>query len=210
MGGGSVPGGAEWESVPSPCMSPLNSWTAITEHDGCRVLARLEPDDPAYAHLAEGVQDFESNDTEGGRAATDWLKYHSLANHPWTVTRLVVRAGLVEGFYALCSAEVRLTQRHRKELEEDDENTHRLHPRQGASLIAWVAKHREATVPGELILLHAAWIATKVATLQGNILLTVDSFDESTAEFWQEHYGFRQSRSADEGGLLRLWLPLTL
>src|SRR4051812_9645797 len=129
----------------------------MTDAESWHVWSPTIADDPAYAHLAEGVQDFESKDTEGGRAATDWLKYHSLANHPSTVTRLVVRAGLVEGFYALCSAEVRLTQRHRKELEEDDENTHRLHPRQGASLIAWVAKHREATVPGELILLHAAW-----------------------------------------------------
>jgi hypothetical protein len=96
---------------------------------------------------------------------------------------------------------------------EDRETPPRLHPRQGASLIAWVAKHREATLPGELILLHAAWVATTVAVLQGNLLLTVDSFDESVAEFWQEHDGFRLSQSAEEGRpnrLLRLWLPLSL
>jgi hypothetical protein len=168
-------------------------------------------DDPAYAYLAEGVRDFESKDTEAGLAATDWLKHHALPNHPSTVTRLVVSDGRVAGFYALCSAEVTLTQRHRKELQEE-ENTHRLHPRQGASLIAWVAKHREATFPGELILLHAVWVATTVAALQGNILLTVDSFDESAAERWQERYGFRMSQSPDERGphrLSRLWLPLS-
>jgi hypothetical protein len=185
----------------------------MTDGESWHVWSPKIADDPAYAYLADGVRSFESKDTEGGRAATDWLKYHSLANHPSTVTRLVVRAGRVQGFYALCSAEVKLTQRHRKELQEDEEHTHRLHPRQGASLIAWVAKHRDATVPGELILLHAAWIASQVASLQGNILLTVDSFDESVADFWQDHYGFRLSRSPDDGEsnrLLRLWLPVSL
>ena len=185
----------------------------MTDGESWHVWSPQVADDSAYSYLADGVLEFESKDTDSGRAATDWLKYQALANHPSAVTRLVVRDGRVEGFYALCSAEVKLTQRSRKELREDEENTHRLHPRQGASLIAWVAKHREATIPGELILLHAIWVATTVAGLQGNILLTVDSFDESIAEFWQDRYGFRMSRSADDGGpdrLLRLWLPLTL
>src|SRR5215213_1222195 len=90
--------------------------------------ARRSPTIPRTRTWRRACRTSSRKDTEGGRAATDWLKYHSLANHPSTVTRLVVRAGLVEGFYALCSAEVRLTQRHRKKLEEDDENTHRLHP----------------------------------------------------------------------------------
>ena len=185
----------------------------MTDGESWHVWSPEVADDPAYSYLAEGVREFESKDTDSGRAATDWLKHQALANHPSTVTRLVVRDGRVEGFYALCSAEVTLTQRHRKELRKADEHTHRLHPRQGASLIAWVAKHRDATVSGELILLHAAWIATTVAGLQGNILLTVDPFDESVAEFWQDRYPFRLSQSADDGGpnrLMRLWLPLTL
>jgi hypothetical protein len=81
----------------------------------------------------------------------------------------------------------------------------------GGSLIAWIARHRDATVPGELILLHAIYIATEVAKLQGNIVLAVDPFDEPTSLFWQEHYGFRLSQVADEGPNRpqRLWLPLS-
>lgn len=169
-------------------------------------------EEAAYSDVAAAVQDFVSVDSDSGRAATMWLREESLANHPSTVTWLMVQEARVEGFYALCSAEVRLTERHRKRLSAGD-RAHKLHPKQGASLIAWIAKHRDATVPGELILLHAAYTATEVAKLQGNIALAVDPFDEETSVFWQEEYGFRTSSitaGADAGRPQRLWLPLQL
>jgi choline dehydrogenase-like flavoprotein len=167
-------------------------------------------EEAVFSDIAAAVDAFVSMDTEPGRAATDWLKHESLANHPSTVTWLLVQDGRVEGYHAMCSAEITLTERHRRQLVEAD-RTHRLHPRQGASLIAWIAKHREANIPGELLALHAVWVAMEVAQLQGNIALAVDPFDEDTAEFWQDRYGFRAASGADRGQSnrpLRLWLPL--
>jgi hypothetical protein len=163
--------------------------------------------DAAFADIAAAVEDFESVDTESGRAATEWLKQESLANHPYTLTWLLVEEGRVEAYYAICSAEITLTERQRRQLPVHD-RAHRLHPRQGASLIAWIAKHRDATVGGEFIALHAAYTATEVSKLQGNIALAVDPFDEGTSEFWQSQYGFRPAHVPEFGHRRRLWLPL--
>jgi hypothetical protein len=68
----------------------------------------VEHQDPA---LARQVGAFEPVDTPAGQAAARWLKEKALINHPSTVTRLLLRDERVEGFYAICSAQVRLSQR---------------------------------------------------------------------------------------------------
>lgn len=165
-------------------------------------------DDPEYEKIAGAVEEFESLDTAPGRDATRWLREEALDNHPSTITRLMVLDDRVEGFYAISSAHIRLSQRHRKRALRNH-RAHRLHPEQPASLIPWLAKRWDAKIDALPLILHAAYIASEVAELQGNIALAIDPYDEDVAEIWTKRYGFRaSSQDASEGKSRRLWLPL--
>lgn len=159
----------------------------------------------AYADIAEAVEGFEPVANDAGRAAADWLKYSSLDDYPSTATWLAYHDQRIEGFFAICSAEITLSERQRKERlgRGGRSHKHRLHPQQPASLITWLGKHAKATMAGDAIIRYAAYVATQVAELQGNIALVVDPFDGKTAEFWRKRYGFRSAKP--EG---RLWIPL--
>lgn len=159
----------------------------------------------AYADIAEAVENFEPVDNNAGHAAAAWLKHSSLNDYPSTATWLAYYKQRIEGFFAICSAEITLYERQRKKhlSRRGRSREHRLHPQQPASLITWLGKHAKASLPGDSILSYAAHIATQVAELQGNIALVVDPYDDETAKFWRDRYGFR---SANPGG--RLWIPL--
>ena len=161
----------------------------------------------AYADIARGVAEFESLDYPAGREAAAWLKEEALASHPYTLTYLHALEGRVEGFFAIASSAVTLTQGDRQELESDHEN-HPLKPTQGASLVVWVAKHRDAGTPGDKILSYAASIALEVAQLQGTLAFVVDPFDDETKAMWKDRYGFRPSDTKVGKGQRRLWVPL--
>jgi hypothetical protein len=160
----------------------------------------------AYEDVAEAVARFESLDTDAGHEATRWLREDALRNHPSTVTYVLLSQSRIEGYIALASGSVTLTQRHRRELGPG-ERDYELSPTQGASLIAWLARHREADVSGRHIVLYALSIALKVARLQGTPVVVIDPFDDASANFWAEHYKFRRSRTHG-GNDVRLWIPL--
>lgn len=160
----------------------------------------------AYEDVADAVRRFESLDTAAGRASTAWLLNESLINHPSTVTYVLVSAERVEGYFAAASSSVTLTQSHRRQLTPG-ERDYLLAPTQGAALIAWLARHREAEVRGEEIFLYALSIALKVAGMQGTPVVVVDPYDDASADIWAERYGFRRSRTPG-GSDVRLWLPL--
>lgn len=158
----------------------------------------------AYEDIAEAIENFEPVDTAAGHAAADWLKRASLADYPSTATWVAYHQQRIEGYFAICSAEVTLYDRQRKKhLGQGRHHEHRLHPQQPASLITWLGKHAKATIPGRVILQQAAYISSQVAEWQGNIALVLDPYDDKTAEFWLESYPFL--RSAKPG---RLWMPL--
>ena len=82
-----------------------------------------------------------------------------------------------------------------------------LAPIQPATLVAWLARHRDASVSGGHLLSYAVHIALKVRDLQGSVALVLDPWDEDAARAWMAQYGFRWS--APEGGAQRkLWIPL--
>lgn len=159
----------------------------------------------AYADIAEAVQAFKPVDNDAGHAAAEWLKNSSLDDYPSTATWLAYYNQRIEGFFAICSAEITLSERQRHERlgREGRSDEHQLHPKQPASLITWLGKHADAMMAGDSIIRYAAYIATQVAELQGNISLVVDPFDGETEKFWRERYGFRSAKP--EG---RLWIPL--
>lgn len=161
---------------------------------------RWTPETAAEPDLADAVASFEGVDVPAGRAAAEWLRERALANHGSTVTYLMVVGGRVEAFYAICSASVQMTMRHRKEVGAGP------HPSQPASLIAWLSKARDSDVDGETILLHALGVAQAVLDLQGNKVVVLDPYDEATADLWAERHQFRKTK-ADEG-VTRLWHPL--
>ena len=158
--------------------------------------------------IGAAVEAFQAMDTDAGRDAEHWLKEQALNDHPSTVTWLYLLDGRLEGYYALSSTSVELTQRQRKKLTSW-RRAHPLHPSQPASLIAWIAKHREAQIPGELLVLHATFIAGQVSELQGNIALVLDPYDDDVGEMWRTRYGFNTAAGPDSSdGRKRLWLPL--
>jgi hypothetical protein len=123
-----------------------------------------------------------------------------------TVTRLLLRDERVEGFYAICSAQVRLSQRDRKELTSGHHHT--LHPIQPAALVAWIAKRHDAEISGRKLVAHAVFVASQVAELQGTIALVLDPHDGEVSRVWRERYGFRPAVAEEGKPTRRLWLPL--
>lgn len=169
---------------------------------------RWTPDTAKAPELAAAVQAFEPLGCDAGHEAASWLKQTALQNHGSTVTYLMVADGRVEAFYAICSAQVRLTKRERRDLRDREEEL-LLHPIQPASLLAWIARHRDSSNGlGYQILLHALSTAQAVAELQGNIAFVLDPFDEESAEMWDRSYGFRRSQEELRSGLRRRWMPL--
>lgn len=161
---------------------------------------------PAYADIATKVEEFQSIDKQAGHAATRWLKEDALLNHPSTVTYVLVSDHRVEGYFALASSSVTLSQRHRRKLAPGQQD-YELAPTQGASLIAWLAKHVDAEVPGERIVLYAIGVALDVAGMQGTPVLVADPYDEESAKLWMDRYDFFRSRTPG-GADVRLWIPL--
>jgi hypothetical protein len=161
---------------------------------------------PAYADVADGVDLFESLDTPAGRAATRYLREQSLQDYPSTVTYVYMVGDQVDGYFSLASGSVTLTQRHRKSLRSGQRD-YPVSPTQGASLVAWLARHRDGIVSGRKILVYALSIALQVARRQGTLAVVLDPFDDDTAEMWAGRYGFRRSQTR-AGSDVRLWIPL--
>jgi hypothetical protein len=165
-------------------------------------------DSAAYEDVAQAIAEFESLDTKAGREATRWLREDALLNHPSTVTYVLKSGTRIDGYFAVASGSVTLTQRHRKELAPGQRDF-ALSPTQGASLIAWLARHKDkdGETPGQAIVLYALFVALKAAHVQGTPVAVLDPYDDETAKFWMDRYGFRRSRTP-WGNDVRLWVPL--
>jgi hypothetical protein len=165
----------------------------------------LYAESAAYDDISEAIQAFEPVETPAGHAAAKWLKESALDDYPSTATWLAYLDQRIEGYFALCSGEVPLYGRQRRQFlrRPGRRREHVLHPRQPASLITWLGKHRHAKINGRTILAQATHTAIEVAELQGNIALVLDPYDDQTATFWLDRYDFLHSESPK-----RLWLPL--
>jgi hypothetical protein len=152
--------------------------------------------------IAEAVEAFEGDprfevSTEGAR----WLK-RAAAYERACLTRLLFIGDRLAGFYALASAEVRITRG--KELERLETLGGERVP---ASHIEWLLRSEDFKGIGEKLLLHATLVARDVARAQGNLVLTLDPYDSATARMWRG-FGFEKSATRLEEGLRRMYLPV--
>lgn len=166
---------------------------------------RWTPERAKQSDIARAVHEFQSIDTPAGHAAATWLKERSLAAHGSVVTWLMMLDQQLEGFYAIAGSQVRLTQRHRATIAP---NATAMAPTQPASLILFMARHRDGRVPGRKLMLHATYVALQVAKLQGNIALVFEAYDEETASALLANYPFRRGVRESDREPLRLWMPI--
>ena len=135
------------------------------------------------------------------KEGVDWLKEAAMGERA-CLTRLLFNGGRFAAFYALSSAQVEIT---------SPKNCERLGMlgtgRVPASHMEWVVRSRLFKGVGERILLHASAVARDVAQMQGNLVLTLDPYDDGTASMWKT-YGFMDSNTILGDGLRRMWLPL--
>lgn len=157
-----------------------------------------------YRDLASAVAQFESLETAGGEESARWLREDALLDYPSTITHVLKSGDRIDGFFAISSDSIALTRRDREALPHEHSSPVPT-PIQGASLIAWIARHRDGGTPGRVIMHYAISIALKVADLQGTPVAVVDPFDPETAGNLQERYGFHL---AAHGHRVRLWVPL--
>jgi hypothetical protein len=150
------------------------------------------------------VRDFEaySKNEAAAKEGTEWFRDKS-AELTSCVTRILVVDSHVAAFYALSSGEAIITsEKHQAQIGGGS-------ARFGSSHVEWIARDRRAPAgAGNKALRHAIYVATLVAKLQGNSILTLDPFDLETQEMWRQK-GLRNSQTKDDGGVLhRLYLPL--
>jgi hypothetical protein len=157
-----------------------------------------------YPELADAVGQFQPDPKHrAGQEAAEWLARHAKREKA-CMTRLLVVGGEVAAFYAIASAEVTISRP--KELQ-------RLGVLSGdasrvpCSHLEWIARAHKHYGAVEKLLFHATAVAQDVAALQGNVVLSLDPYNEQVAKVWRDKYGFRKSRTEIDG-LPRMYLPL--
>jgi hypothetical protein len=152
----------------------------------------------AWDDLAEAVETFEAPCNDAGEACERWLKEEALDNYPHTATWVLFNAGLIHGFFAICSGVVKISYPNGadKQAEVEKENW-------PCSQIKWLSKREGGKFRGRSIFRQATIRALEVAALQGNVALVIDPYDDETAALLHERHSF--FRTADQG---QLWVPL--
>lgn len=154
----------------------------------------------ARADVAAAVERFEPMELPAGEEAAAWLQAHGA--DPGCRTRLLITGGELAGFHALTMGQVELRSSHQQTVGA-------AHPRQGAVLLAWIARSR--TSPGgtgEQLFLDALDRARRAVEFVGAAVLALDPYDEALDRYWRQRYGFRASQTEARNGLKRLWLPI--
>jgi hypothetical protein len=154
------------------------------------------------ARTVELVQQFEPLDTGAGHAATRWLREEARSD-VFTVTYLLASPERLEGFITCRVSEATLTWGGVRRLGGE---RRQVVP---AYLLCWCAKHCEAEVDGEELLLNAVRLGRELRPF-GCVILALDPHDRDSSEkVWQAKHGFRPGVSSkDPEKQPRLWLPL--
>jgi hypothetical protein len=158
----------------------------------------------ASPKLIKAMDAFESLDFPAGDAAASFLKEEAVVNSAMTRTHLLVTDDRVEGFISLCSASVKLSERSIRSLGL--RTTIKTMP---ATLLTWVARHRESSTSGLELVETAFALARESAKNIAVAAFVLDPWDEKVAEIWRkEPYPFRDSEQKRTKKPPRLWTPL--
>jgi hypothetical protein len=152
--------------------------------------------------VAEAIEAFEPLKNDDGEECARWLKEMSLIDYPHTVTWVLCNAGVLEGFFAMCSGVMELELPHT--LPSDEVQSVKW----PCSVIKWMCR-RDGKRPdgteydGLPIINHAIYRAREVAKHQGNVALFIVPSNEVIArKLLEEHEFLRQVKQG------QLWVPL--
>lgn len=156
--------------------------------------------------IEKAIKNFKPVENDAGRRNAKFLKEESLDSYPTTVTHVLLKGGMIEGFFALSSGTAKLTQSDSRPVAPDDREIS-LPPHQPVAHIAWIGKHKDARIGGSDLLAQAAGLAMEVVDCgQGQLALSLDAFDEPTAKMWAKEFGFK--RNQDANSRISLWRGL--
>jgi hypothetical protein len=177
------------------------------DQDPLPEIIQWNPKSSRVPELRAAVAGFEPVDIPAGKRNAKFLKEEALDNHPSTVTHLHLKDGKLEGFFALSSGTAKLIQSDARPPVGQGDRELVLSPRQPVAHIAWIGRSRDSSVKGSELLALAAGIALEVVEAgQGQLALSLDAFDEATADMWVKNFGF--NRSLDFDGRIPLWRSL--
>jgi hypothetical protein len=190
--------------------APDTSTTAVSANPNCTWVEWQAESPDEVAHLVEA---FEPLDTPAGHKATSWLKSKARKDL-FTVTHLLISDKRVEGFITCRVSEATLTWSGIEALGVSREQGRKQVP---AYLLCWCAKHRNAQIRGEELILNAIRLGREVQRY-GCVVLALDPHDDECAEkVWRQKHGFREGAAPDAGATAgpvaesyrRLWTPLS-
>lgn len=162
-------------------------------------------DDDAGHEVAALVEKFDPMDHDAGHAAAEWLKNEAQGDI-FTVTHVLVSEIRVEGFITCRVSEATLTWGGLRSLGGRQEPKRKQVP---AYLLCWCAKHHDAQISGEELVLNAIRLGREVSEY-GCVVLALDPHDDVCAsKVWGDKYGFRPGGVPGKPEAVRLWTPLS-
>lgn len=158
----------------------------------------------ALPGLAAAIDAFRPVPGPAGESVAKWLKERAFSEPQEATVRIRLSDGRVTGVYALCAAQIALSQQERSQLSGVYFRT------QPAILIAQFARSADTPGIGDEMMLHADATARRALHYVGATALVVDPFDQDTAEMWRSRFGFQDSEQPVPGNrhLRRQWLSL--
>jgi hypothetical protein len=153
-------------------------------------------------NVTEAVQAFEPVQNEDGEECARWLKEAALYDYPRTITWVLCNAGVLEGFFAMCSGTLELELAHSRPNEESQS------VKWPCSVIKWMCRRHGKRPDGTEydglpIINHAIYRAKEVAEHQGNVALFIEPSNPTIAGKLEHQYPFL--RRVNEG---QLWMPI--
>jgi hypothetical protein len=147
--------------------------------------------------LSEAIQAFEPLPNEAGSACARWLRESSLMQWPQTVTWVLHRNELIEGFIAMRSGIVELDLPRAKVWEQGETIPW------PCSVVEWMCRREGEDFDGKRLINQAIYRARQVGETQGNVALVIEPFNPRIREILlNEHDYLRRTRQG------HLWLPL--
>lgn len=169
--------------------------------------AYLHVDREAVAALpgpAAAIDAFRPVPGPAGESVAKWLKVRAFSEPQEATVRIRLSDGRVTGVYALCAAQIALSQQERSQLSGVYFRT------QPTILIAQFVRSADTPGIGDEMMLHADAPARRALHHVGATALVVDPFDQDTAEMWRSRFGLQDSEQPVPGNrhLRRQWLSL--